>query len=252
MHSKAFIEMLMKGAVCSQRNNEDGNKEGKDNYNIKAESALSGDEIIYLLSVYEHEFLTVTRRAEMLGLSSYTNDKRKKNLISKELIEEYTVNLGSSAKGIVKLTHLTEKGHLAIGKKPKHERKHQCSHEHWFWQRAIKIFYGRKGRRVEIEYSLNNKNADVAVFDPDGIIAVEVELSPNNALQNIQRNLDAGFIYVFCMCRNNSVLKSVAEKLNSILDESKKPKVHLGLLHEMEPEILVNKMNYGGDNENAR
>lgn len=252
MHSKAFIEMLMKDAVCFPRKNEEGNKETKDKDNRKAESALSGDEIIYLLSVYDHEFLAVTRRAEMLGLSSYLNDKTKKTLVQKRLIEEYQINLGASAKGTVKLTHLTEKGHLAIGKKPKHERKHQCSHEHWFWQRAIKFFYETKGKKPEIEYSMNGKNADVGLFDEDGIIAVEVELSPNNAVQNIQRNLDAGFIYVFCMCKNTSVLKSVAEKLNSVLDESKKPKVHIGLLHEMEPENLVNKLNNGGKDENAR
>ncbi|MZH03557.1 MAG: hypothetical protein F3745_09245, partial [Nitrospinae bacterium] len=106
----------------------------------------------YLESIFQFPFLTITGRADHQGLSPYMNDKIKKDLLNKGLIEEFSANLGHTTKGNVKFIVLTKSGYRVIGKSAPKEKELTCSLEHWFYQQAGHAFYLAKGYRSIIEW----------------------------------------------------------------------------------------------------
>ena len=173
---------------------------------------LSEEERSYLISVFKHPLYAVRDHREGEGLSIFKADKIKKGLMETGLIEEVAVNLGQQTGGIIKFLELTEKGYAVLGKKPPHRRPLNISAEHFFWQKHIHGFYCSQGYDAVIEMNLNGKSADVGFRAKGGPVAVEVELSPANAVRNVQADLEAGFVRIIVACKNAKVRNVVRER----------------------------------------
>ena len=146
----------------------------------------------------------------------------KNDLLKKGLIEEFSVDLGITCGGRVKLLRLTRRGYELIGKKPPLEpsgilKKASC--EHIWWQEFIAKDYRARGYKAVIEKELNGKSADIGVMTDHETVAVEVELTPRNALTNFKENIDAGFTRTLIACKNYRVKKEVEKKLFSFFKE---------------------------------
>jgi hypothetical protein len=165
-----------------------------------------------------------------LGHSTYKNDKIKKALAGKGLIEEFTVNLGHATKGIIKLLEIKMKGYEVLRMKAPPSREHRCSAEHWFWQRNIADYYKSKGFHTEIEMSIRGKRADVGFLMDGMTVAVEVGLSPKNEVVNVQKDLEAGFDKILVACKTTKIKRAVQERLEGLISEDDWKKVKLILL----------------------
>lgn len=210
-------------------------KQGKGKQEKKpqeTEAMLSQEEKEYLESILEKPNLSITQRRDFLGLSTYRNDQRKKALIEKNLVEEFSLNLGFETRGVVKLLELTEEGYLALGKKAPAQKKYPCSAEHWWWQRNIHSFYRQQGFEAEIEKEMNGIRADVAFNKDAGWIGVEVGLSPKNEPVNARQDLEAGFSQVLLALKDAKVKASVEKRISEFLPEEMQKRVRLILLSE--------------------
>ena len=175
--------------------------------------------------------LSVTQRRDILGLSTYTNDRIKKALLAKGLVEELSINLGRNTQGIAKFLELTEFGYRALKRKCPTMRPLNTSPEHWWWQRRIEHFYRDQGYEAEIEMALNGKRADVGLIKDGVKIAVEVGMTAKNEVVNVRRDLGAGFERVLVACRNAQVLCAVKQNLD-VLTENERKRVKLILLSD--------------------
>lgn len=193
---------------------------------------LSEAEQEYLGSVLEKPFLTVTGRADQLGLSSYQSNRIKRALVDKGLIAQFAVNLGNRTRGIIKLVELTESGYEALGKIPAKMRPENVSAEHWFWQRCIAQHHSEKGLDVSIEMPLRDVRADVGIIRAGKRIAVEVGITAKNEVANVQRDLDAGFDQVIVAAKNARVLRAIEKRLWAALPSARHHQIKTMLLSE--------------------
>ena len=92
--------------------------------------------------------------------------------------------------------------------------------EHIWWQECIAKDYSARGYKAIIEKQLNEKSTDIGVMKDNEIVAVEVELSPKNAITNFKDNIDAGFTRTIIACKNNKVKKETKKKLTSFLGQN--------------------------------
>jgi len=192
--------------------------------NRKEKIAISKDEKEYLKSILEYPNLSVTARGEKLfGFSADKRTRIKRNLLDKKLIEEFSVDLGRDFGGRVKFLELADAGYKIIGKahSPKASRfSKRGSLEHIWWQRHIARDYEKRGYKAIIEKELNGKSSDIGVIKDNEIVAVEIELSPKNAVTNLKQNIDAGFTRTMIACKNNKVKKIVDKKITSFMEDN--------------------------------
>lgn len=182
---------------------------------------ISDEEHDYLESVYEYPNLSLTARGEKLALSADKRTRMKNTLIGKEMLAEFSVDLGSEYGGRVKMLKLTDEGYKAIGKKgPATVSPRQGSFEHLWWQVFIANDYAARGYKVNIEKLLNGKSADIGVAKGNEMVAVEVELSPKNAVYNFRADINAGFNRVIIACKNSKVKKQVEQQLTSFIEDN--------------------------------
>lgn len=194
---------------------------------------LSDDELEYLRSVTDRPLLTITQRRDALALSSDAANRIKRKLVELGLVEQVRINLGTRVGGTVTYLELTAEGWQLLGKKPAWERPRNTSAEHFWWQRQIASFYQSHGWQVAIEMNLNGKRADVGARKGQESIAIEVELTPGNAVRNVIEDLSVGFSCVVLAAKNERVRKAIETRLTATLDEEQRSKVKLTLLSGM-------------------
>jgi hypothetical protein len=192
-------------------------KEDDDKAASKTKVNLGGrgiprDEKDLLLDIFEKPNLSVTKRGSRLGLSAYKMNNLKRSVLKKGLVEQFSANLGKRFGGKITLLTLTPAGCKALEKELV-IRPSNVSAEHWWWQTNIKDYFLRKGIATVIEKSMNNTRADVGLVRDGEDVAVEVELTPKNAVANITSDLDAGFDRVVCCCKDNMVAREVRRRL---------------------------------------
>ncbi len=208
-------------------------KTGKEVKNEKP--ALTEEQTELLLSVYENPNLSTTGHATKLGYSAYKMNNMKKKLSGMNLLSQFNINLGKDFGGNITLLELTDDGHKAIGKRRKFKKPKNVSREHFWWQRAICQNYIKKGINAEIEKAKNGKRADVGIVFNENEVAIEVELSPKNAISNIIEDLKAGFHKVYSCCKSSLVKREAIRRLEQYNDyESIKDRVSVRLLTDFE------------------
>lgn len=198
----------------------------------KAPLASNDQDQAYLTSLHENPHATVTQLQELEGLSAYAANNLRKRLVEMGFIEPFTVNVGRDHGGSVTLTHITESGCKAIDRASRFKLPARMSHEHFWWQRGIAAFYRRHGYDARIEFNLNGKLVDVGFRTKSGVTAIEVELSPKNAVRNVTEDLERGSSRVVVGCKNAKVRQAVESRLKQAIGEQGISRVKLMLLSE--------------------
>lgn len=199
------------------------------------QTTLSEEERDYLQNVYKFPNLCLTGRKEKLALSADKSTRVKNSLVGNGLVVEFSVDLGKNFGGRVKMLMLTKKGYGVMGVTGENEfSPRQGSFEHIWWQTYIAKDYAQRHFRANIERVLNGKSADVGVQRGNEIVAVEVELTPKNALHNFKADTDAGFARVILACKNQNVKSQVEKKINAFIKDNPKyeGKARIMLLNE--------------------
>ncbi len=200
---------------------------------------LPEEERDLLEDILEKPNLSVTARADRLGLSAYKMNSIKTSIKKKALAEQFYVNLGKKFGGAITLLALTKEGYGVLGREPA-TRPENVSLEHWWWQVAICDYFKRNNIKVEIEKSRNGTRVDVGLTKDGREIAVEVELSTKNAIANIANDLKAGFDKVECCCKDNTMAEEVRRRLQAYEDYANiKDRVEVRVLTELQ---LVKEM----------
>ncbi len=177
--------------------------------------------IDYLENVYAEPNLSLQARGIRLGLSADKRTMIKKYLVTNGFLYEFSVDLGKEFSGRVKMLKLTDKGCQALGKTlPKQSQARQGSLEHQWWQINIARNYISKGYKAIIEYDLNGKAADIGVEKDGDLVAIEIELTPKNAIYNFRADIQAGFKRVVIGCKNVRVKNQIEAQMQSFITDN--------------------------------
>ncbi|RJX20079.1 MAG: DUF87 domain-containing protein [Desulforudis sp.] len=169
--------------------------------------AIEGNILIKILTnIRDHPFIDQKTRIQMLGLpsSSSTTDKFFKELVAREFVIIHRIGLGRGRSTRV-LYEITDKG-KKFASMDKVEIKGKGSFKHKFWQHTIKKYYEDQGYKAEIEKLYGSKNVDVGFTQDGKRVAVEVELTPDNLIENIEKDLDVGCDNIIIVAPNRKAI----------------------------------------------
>lgn len=188
-----------------------------------------------LQDIYVHPWLNVTQHYESIGVGSKIGTKLKKDLLRWRWIEEVKMNTGKRGKQpvVLSVTDLGMKKLRSAGVKV--ERAGKGGIKSIWWAHRIAEHYKRKGCNVKIEgYAEGKSTVDVEATDEKGKrTAIEIQMSTDHALENILKDVKAGYDEVVIACEDESVLEGIKKKGESDLPEDVRGKVKYQLLQEV-------------------
>ena len=206
---------------------------------------VSRDELDYLESVATSLFMGATQRDQNLGISSWKGNKIRKQLLKKCLVSEAAVNPGGRGRKFL-LLQLTENGEQLLksyGIRVSNGRG-RGSVEHQWWAWRIYKWLKKRGITSTIEDESLGARVDIAVETEQGMIAIEVETSRGHEIENISKDLEAGFSKVVSLLKDANQADKLRAKLMKQIPE-KIPQVHVGNLTEY-AEIFEELVCFGG------
>ena len=205
---------------------------------IPKEPTISKSAVDYLEHAAFHKFFSTTKRNEDLGIGSSKATRIRKELLDREMVEEVSINRGGRGRRFI-LVDLTILGReylekLGVKIPGNHGRG---GIEHQYWCNEIFKFATDRNLECKIEDDSNSKGArvDLVVGTRKGIeIAIEVECSRGHEVQNITKDLEAGFSHVFSLIKGKERVASVREKIGLELGRDNLERVTVGELRNFE------------------
>jgi len=190
---------------------------------------ISEDGKRFLIHVRDIPFIPYTERLTDLNLSGSKGGKVQEELLDNDLIGEVKIKISKRGPKS-KFFQITTKGEALVGKQNLGPGK--GGFEHVFYQHLIKQHYEANGSEAEIEMYLKGKNADVGVKTKGGFEAVEVAISPEREIDNIEADLKAGFTRVTIVCKDKTVQSSVENAVRKQFSEKNRGNISITLISE--------------------
>jgi hypothetical protein len=191
---------------------------------------ITKDEEIFLCSIARNPFLTITERFRALGLTNYLGGRLIKSLNYKGFLKKMKILTGKRGSQPV-LLQVTDKGTDYLRKNGiKIQARGKGGIVHQWWQKKIEEFYQSTGKEAVVEPNIDGVNADVLVIDANGKrVAIEVALSLNGQLENIQRDLKY-FDRIIMAAETKPLMDKIVAASRSALGQEELKKVRFCLL----------------------
>ena len=196
-------------------------------------------ELDYLESVAIEPFLSVRERNTHLDLSSWKGQEIKKSLLAAELVREVPVNPGGRGQRF-KLLEFTPGGRELLVNfgisAPTGYGRGGIAHQ--WWVKTIAEWLEDQGLSTKIEDESQGARVDLLVSSKRKQFAIEVEMTEGHSVENIRKDLTAGFDSVITLLDDSISLSRIEKASASQLEDAVRPKVLIGVLQEYE-EILA-------------
>ncbi len=192
---------------------------------------VEGNILIQMLTnIRDYPFIDQKTRIETLNLasSSSTTDKYFKELVAKGFVRPHPIGFGKGQSMKV-FYEILDKG-KEFARMDKVEIPGKGEFKHKYWQHVIKTFFESLGYNAEIEKRYGLKNVDVGLDMNGKKTAVEVELSSDHLIENIQKDLEAGCEKIIIAIPNQRAINSYKKKIDYYNKD---------LLHKIEFRVLT-------------
>lgn len=213
----------------------------------RAEDVIDKAMLDYLTHVAGAPFLTVRERNAALGLSAWRGHRLKSAILREGLATEVAMNPGGRGERF-KLLDLSEKGRTLLDRYgvATGAGRGRGGIAHQWWAHTIATWLRARGLAAEIEGASRGARVDVSFATQTGEpIAVEIELSEGHAIENIRKDLAAGFTHVLCLLDSPGAEERIRSKLGILPGE-----VVIGDLHDHEALLTSLLSSLRGPNQN--
>lgn len=197
------------------------------------DAPLAMELLEYLKSIARKPFLNATERDENIGVTASKGNTIRKKFIQQGLVNPISINPGSGRGRSFQLLELTDEGLDLLrqfGVKPSagHGRGKLA---HRWWCHTISEWLNSRGVKSVIEDDSLGARVDISVMTGNQRIAIEVEMSRGHELENVKKDLRAGFSQVVSLVKEPAAVQRVKAKLEGELGTSS-GSVHVGNLKE--------------------
>ncbi len=163
----------------------------------------------FLADIFLNPLSSVTQRYKRIGTILRAGNQCKDELIENGFIVQRKV---VTRTGWITLLEPTQKGRLMLNELGYRAVDDKESVVHKFWKQRIGEYYKSRGFDVLVEEHVNGK-PDIIVISGDKKVAVEIETGNSEAIQNIEKNIKAGFDEVICVATNKEVEEKTRQEL---------------------------------------
>jgi hypothetical protein len=162
-----------------------------------------------LVDIFLYPMSSITQRYKRLKLNPKYGNKFKNLLISQGCIQPRKIITNS---GWITLFELTQKGKAVLRDSGYEVKDTREGIIHKFWKNKVAEYYRSRNLEVLVEEQVNSR-PDIIVVNQNKKIAVEIETGSSDAIQNIERNLQAGFDEIICVATNRQVEEKIKVQL---------------------------------------
>jgi hypothetical protein len=168
------------------------------------------DEARFLTDVAAYPNDGVDARYQRLKMSPDTGTRAKRRLLALGLIEEARVRIGRTHRHLVRLTTSARQ---VIA--PNGEQQHE-SLAHEYWKRRYADTYRANDYAVQVEAPRpSGGRVDVLATRTGESVAIEIETGKSNAVENVRRDLLAGYTRVVVIATTDQAWARVRRQLDS-------------------------------------
>lgn len=177
---------------------------------------LKKEELDYLELVAAEPFLGVRERNERLGLSAWKGQRLKSALLGRELVREVAVHPGGRGKRflLLELTHAGRELLASYGVTVSAGRGRGGLAHQW-WSRRIADWLEERGIPSVVEDDSREARVDVGFEAGRESFAVEVEMGEGHAVENVRKDLEAGYSEVVVLFDDPQVMERTRERLSA-------------------------------------
>ena len=176
----------------------------------KESTEISENERNLLWDIKSHPYTPATERLKSLNITTYMGRKLYSELIEKDFVREHEIKVNYQGRP-QKFYELTNKGIDLIGAQNLGSGKGGFVHR--LHQHRLKKVFENQSYNVKIEEYKNGKNADLGLSKGNKSIAVEIAMSSQGEISNIEKDLAAGWNEVWTLCHSESILKAIQKEL---------------------------------------
>jgi hypothetical protein len=183
---------------------------------------VSKELLDYLTAVAVEPLQNCSERDRELGISASKGHRIRGALVERGLVRLVPISPGGRGKRF-QLLDLTEAGRELLRT---FGVSLPCGHgrgglEHQWWCQTIVDWLSDLGLKASIEDDKYGARVDVVTTTVDGrFLAIEVETSPGHELENIQKDVSAGFKSVVSLVRDQAAVTRVQTRLDGDSDVS--------------------------------
>ncbi|MDD5599642.1 MAG: hypothetical protein PHV82_16980, partial [Victivallaceae bacterium] len=175
---------------------------------------ISENEYKILWDIKNHPYIPATGRLNSLNMTTYMGQRVYSELLQKGLVKEHEIKMNYRGRP-QKFYELADKGIELVGQQNLGLGKGGFVHR--FHQHRLKTVFENQGYKVKIEEYRNGKNADLGLTDKSGkTIAVEIAMSPQGEISNIEKDIAVGWNEVWTLCDSEEIFKAVKEELKKL------------------------------------
>ena len=179
---------------------------------------ITEEEKKLLIDVMEYPISGIAERYKRLSFSVYKGNRIRDTLISKELLNSYSL---STFEGRVNYLDLTEMGEKALREMGyKIEKKREGGPEHEYWKHRIAKHLKKKGYEIEIESPIGEgKTVDIVAWKDDEKMAIEIETGKSDVLKNVEKCAYLRFSRPILVCLNERIMEKLKSDIKKLMIE---------------------------------
>jgi len=184
---------------------------------------LTEEEKLFIIDIMNYQYEPISTRYKRMNISIRKGNRIKNMLMNKGLIETEKIETGT---GWVLLSKLSKTGELQMKELGYNIDKlnGKAGLEHEYWRHKIADYMMSKGYKIEMEVPVNGETDIIATLpgsnpEDDIKIAIEIETGKGNiqsAIDNINKNLKAGYHSIISVATNKNALASIKNKLEEL------------------------------------
>ncbi len=178
------------------------------------DNELGENEIALLWDIKNRPYVPATERQQELNFTTYMAGKLYSELIETGYLVEHEIKVNDRGRP-QKFYELTKQAIELIGQQNLGAGKGGFLHR--FHQHRLKSVFEKQGYKAVIEECKNGKCADIGLKDKSGkTIAVEIAMSPQGEISNIEKDLTAGWNEVWTLCVSETILNNLKTQLEQL------------------------------------
>jgi len=180
--------------------------------------SVTKEELDYLANVAAAPLECCSERDRRLGIGASKGHRLRTALVQRRLVRPVAINPGGRGKRF-QLLNLTDEGRAlleAFGVPlPRGHGRGGLTHQ--WWCQTVSEWLRGHGAQVVIEDDSHGARVDIVATAEDGqTLAIEVETSPGHELENIQKDLGAGFHTIVSLVDDPAALRSLLDQTSGM------------------------------------
>lgn len=168
------------------------------------------------LDVRDRPYVPAAQRYRALGMSARQGVGAAQELLAGGFVREVSIATGARGRP-GKFLEITDGGRERFG--PQELGPGRGGLAHRFLQHRIQARFERLGYRASVEAFVDGKAVDVGVWQADRRLAIEVAMSPAHEVENVSKDLEAGWDHVTVAYVNEAVARRIARDIEAALEE---------------------------------